>query len=545
MGENNNNDGCNYDVIVIGSGLAGISAAREALEHDETLTVLLIDENGTATCTGGDLELLKRNDKTSAEIRAWLQRCQGAAAQDKESSLYRRLLCVAWPFRHGRRNWRRERKRKRAGTPDASESLLEGERAREGASEGPLLRLEYRPACRVVRLVCGHDGGAETLSEKDDNKAVTGVECNVLPRATDHRRRVLKQYLRRLTKRTIPHRKSGATAVQVSPKRIFYRARVGVVLATGNPNTSCSDDDNQQLMLGSDSDGDSPGVELARQVGGAVAFISCYVDDDPKGPSSSPSSTKPPPLARAHMCGIAVSRATGQRFAAEDLHTDVFTKELRRKADGEAFLIKKEKKKEKKEKRKTGEPKDERKQDQQHSTQPHQKAKTLDALAQKIGVDADGLGKAVSTYNEAIRAGGQDAFRKSPEHCRAVLKRAPFYALDISAPLERGRSPTPRRRTSLVELIRVDEGSGIVLDAEGRQIRGLYAAGRCATVSSGSDHCSGLAAAPVKPLDGKSSVGPGSPADCASSGRRAGGHAAAASRAKNRSSGESDTVAKG
>lgn len=562
MGKTNRDKNGNYeyDIVVVGSGLAGISAALQALEHDETLSVLLIDENDVAATCGSassDLDvLLNRATNSSAELREWLGRGKDGAVKDKKGRPYRRLLCMAWPSRN-RQKYKRWKKKGKSGTADASEALLKSAKAKEGAKENALRRLRYRSACRAVRLVRGHDddGNTEKLLEKGDDGAVTGVECEVIPRANGCHR-VLRRYLTRL-KRKAPRHHGGSNFKQVPPKRMLFRVRVGVVLATGNPALCIGEnrprrDARAQVPASSDLDvGKSLGVELARQTGGAVASVSAYIDGPRKTGSSSPSPVAS--LAREHMCGIAVARPTGQRFAAEDLHVDVFTKELRRKADGEAFLVldskqwglaqkgmKKEKKKEKRKQEGGGgeEPRSKR----TPQGRQHQKAKTLDALAQQIGVDADGLGKAVSAYNEAIRAGRDDAFRKGREYCCTALERAPFYALDISVPSGRGRSPTPRRRVKLLDLIKVDGSSGLVLNEEGRQIGGLYAAGRCATASGGNES-SGVAAE-LYPLTGKESVELGSSADCVASGKKAGRHAAS-SRKKNVPSNVAGKTAKG
>ncbi|KAK8085073.1 FAD/NAD(P)-binding domain-containing protein [Apiospora hydei] len=282
-------------------------------------------------------------------------------------------------------------------------------------------------------------------------------------------------------------------------KRTLFRARLGVVLATGDPSTPSS---TPAPPPSSSSTGGSAcsgsGVALARQVGGAVISYICM--EKTTKPPSPPSAL---PLARTHMSGIA---------------------ELGRKAGGEAFLIldarqwalatKKPKPKAKErllQKMKLGKKKADNSSNNKTNKLPrdkraarkpqkprHQKAATLHRLAKKIGVNADGLGQAVSEYNESIRAGREDEFGKKPEHRALALKKAPYYAVDISLP--RGRSPTPRRRTRIVPFIRIDEESGLVHDEEGRHVRGLYAAGQYTI--GGSVSGGGLEGA-VYPLDEK------------------------------------------
>ncbi|KAK7991720.1 FAD binding domain-containing protein [Apiospora saccharicola] len=564
MGESSNN--FEYDIIVIGSGLAGICTALEALERDETITVLLIDDAADAqhprhdTFGVADLDALIGKTK-NAEVRSWLKQHGDAFVRDDSACC--RLSCVGLPSSI--------RTKRRSGSA-TSETLLKNARTRP---ESLLQRLEHQSAFRAVRLVCGGNGGVEEEDEEENeeeqwgsqegssinsnnsnnhnNKVVTGVECEVLP-PTDP---VSQKYIR--LKRWVSRQNSSVAVLLRKPaKRVFFRARIGVVLATtgGNPN---SDDNCNNVNTNSAySSGGGAGVALARQTGGDVAYFSRQDDKPPPGSSQS---TPPPvlPLARTHMCGIAVAHETGRRFSAEDADGKAFSRELARKAGGEAFLILDARQwamatKKPKPSKSYGELKSkfpipklksmskEMKEQQEKARgstdgqarllpQPpkkppppphrHQKAKTLDRLAQKIGTDADGLGQAVSEYNEAIRTGQDDAFRKSSEHCQTALKRAPFYAVDISLP--RGRSPTPRRKTRVVGFIRIEEESGLVLDAEGRQIRGLYAAGQGAMASSVLGSVDGA----VYPLDDKCAASDGldEVAHSVISGRRAGRHA--------------------
>ncbi|KAK8069797.1 FAD binding domain-containing protein [Apiospora phragmitis] len=500
MGKDTNN--IEYDIIVIGSGLAGICTALEALEHDETLSVLLIDDAGKHAHPEppgvGDLDALigKTNN---AETREWLKQHRDAFVRDISPG--RLSSCMAWPFR-----------KERAATEAASEALLKHSKT---APAGLLPLLEYRPACRAVRLVlgCDDDGARKLLAEKGtkNTKTVTGVECEVLPPIYLALKRCL--HLNRWISR---HTTSIIDIPKMPAKRILFRARLGVVLATGDPSSEATW---------------PASIAWKSRRGRRRRLRSC------RWPARTCVALRSP-------------TRTGRRFAAEDMEGKAFSRELGRKAGGEAFLIldarqwaaatkkpqPKQGQEEKKKKKTFPSVKWKRDQQQQQRQHRHQKAKKLDRLAHKIGVDADGLGKAVSEYNEAIRAGREDAFRKKPEHCRTALEKAPFYALDISLP--RGRSPTPRRRPRVVGFIRVDEESGLVLDDDNDDdenegghvvIGGLYAAGTYSisgSVSGGSDGA-------VYPLDEKiKNDGLDDIAANVRSGRRAGRHAAAAASRK-------------
>lgn len=133
----------------------------------------------------------------------------------------------------------------------------------------------------------------------------------------------------------------------------------------------------------------------------------------------------------------------------------------------------------------------------------HKKANTLDELAAKMGVDVAGLRTTVEAYNTGIAA-GEDPAHKAIELCNPIQK-APFYAFDISvdnAPFY----PIPGLTLGGLD---VDGASGEVLNEQREPILGLYAAGRSAVGICSNSYISGL-----------------SLADAIFSGRRAGAHAA-------------------
>jgi 3-oxo-5alpha-steroid 4-dehydrogenase len=138
----------------------------------------------------------------------------------------------------------------------------------------------------------------------------------------------------------------------------------------------------------------------------------------------------------------------------------------------------------------------------------HRKARSLDELAGKLGVSSSGLTASVDAYNSAIACGGEDPAHKAAELCAPIL-RAPFYGIDISV---RPSFTFPTPGLTLGGLT-VDGDSGLVLNERGDPIDGLYAAGRAAVGICSNSYVSGLALA-----------------DCVFSGKRAGEHAALASR---------------
>lgn len=135
----------------------------------------------------------------------------------------------------------------------------------------------------------------------------------------------------------------------------------------------------------------------------------------------------------------------------------------------------------------------------------YKKAPTMEALADKIGLDRETIRDTVAAYNRAARGEEPDRFEKEPPDMQPI-DQGPFYAMDIS--IASRYLPLP---VITFGGLRVEENSGQVLDAAGKPIAGLYAAGRTAVGIASQTYVSGL-----------------SYADCVFSGRRAARHAAKA-----------------
>lgn len=134
----------------------------------------------------------------------------------------------------------------------------------------------------------------------------------------------------------------------------------------------------------------------------------------------------------------------------------------------------------------------------------HKRAGTLEALAAKMGVDAAGMAQTISAYNSGIASGAGDPAHKEADVCHPIIS-APFYAVNISD----DSSPfSPIPGLTLGGLV-VEGHSGLVRREDGSPIPGLYAAGRTAVGICSNSYVSGL-----------------SLADCIFSARRAGAHAA-------------------
>jgi 3-oxo-5alpha-steroid 4-dehydrogenase len=113
-------------------------------------------------------------------------------------------------------------------------------------------------------------------------------------------------------------------------------------------------------------------------------------------------------------------------------------------------------------------------------------ANTIEELAQKIGVPPDRLAKTIADYNAGIDAGKPDAMIKQDKLRRKIVQ-APFYANDIGL----GARFSPTSAITVGGLV-VDEDTGEVLSSEGGKVPGLYAAGRTAIGICSHYYVSGL-----------------------------------------------------
>jgi 3-oxo-5alpha-steroid 4-dehydrogenase len=129
----------------------------------------------------------------------------------------------------------------------------------------------------------------------------------------------------------------------------------------------------------------------------------------------------------------------------------------------------------------------------------------VDDLADKIGFDRKILADTIATYNRAARGESADPFGKERQDMQPIAT-GPFYAMDISVD-----SKFLPLAVITFGGLRIEEDSGLVLDARGKPISGLYAAGRCAVGVASQTYVSGL-----------------SFADCFFSGRRVARHIARA-----------------
>ena len=117
------------------------------------------------------------------------------------------------------------------------------------------------------------------------------------------------------------------------------------------------------------------------------------------------------------------------------------------------------------------------------------KAKTIEELAVKLGMDPKILKSSVEHYNRSSSGLEKTKFRKHEDFV-STIDEAPFYAVDISLGNQKYICPS----ISLGGIV-VDEKTGQALDEDGQTIPKLYAAGKNAVGVSSNLYVSGLSIA--------------------------------------------------
>jgi len=126
------------------------------------------------------------------------------------------------------------------------------------------------------------------------------------------------------------------------------------------------------------------------------------------------------------------------------------------------------------------------------------KKSTIGDLAKVYGIPEEDLSASLEEYNQSAQNKMPCKFGKAAEDVKEL--KGPFYIMDIS--IDSKLAPLT---TLTLGGLKVNEETGEVLNLEGKEIRGLYAAGRTAVGICSNIYVSGL-----------------SIADCIFSGRRIG-----------------------
>ena len=102
----------------------------------------------------------------------------------------------------------------------------------------------------------------------------------------------------------------------------------------------------------------------------------------------------------------------------------------------------------------------------------HEKADTLDELAEKLGINAENLKKSVEDYNKAIDGEMEDPFRKDKfEENMKFNTEGPFYGVKVESAIHMTKGGV------------VANENAQVMDNDGKVVDGLYAAGEVTDTS--------------------------------------------------------------
>lgn len=531
------------DVLVVGWGCAGASAALEAREQGLEVTVLERFEGGGASRLSGGIvyagggtpyQKAAGYEDSVDNMFAYLKKENQGVVSDATL----RRFCeqsagnLAWLEKNGARYEASYLKVKTSYPPKDKFFYYSGNEVvpayrTPGFSPVPRGHRTYGANMSGEALMdalqaATRKNGAQVLTQtvvrrllQDASGAVVGVECYRLPpdHALTRKHQKLSQSIpnwRNIAPPMAQKMRNQQAKIEQelidsgAAKPMLIRARKGVVLATGGfifnldmvarhaPHFS------QAFLLGA-AGCDGSGIRLGQSAGGDTGQMHNF--------SGWRFITPPVVWPR----GIVVN-TRGERFCNEQVYGERLGHEMMEHQGGKAWLIL-----------------DKRLQraawrecvtggwwyfqwlPAMLSMLLAKKAATPEALAAKIGADPAILSREIAAYNAAAVAPSGDELQpsdpqgKTPDMCQA-LDAAPYYAVDISV-----TSPTLPMAAITLGGLKVSEDSGRVLDAQGQEIVGLYAVGRAAVGIPSARYISGL-----------------SLADCVFSGRRAARHAASA-----------------
>ena len=500
-----------FDVVVVGFGGAGASAALEAAESGAKVLVLERYHGGGTTSVSGGIVYLGGGTAIQAEagfedgpeamFRYLQHEVKGTVGDDTlrhfcdvSTPTYEWLAGHGVPFEASfcpfKTSYPTDQyylyfSGNEAAAPysDDAAPAPRGHRAKgPGLSGKPLFAALRAAVERTPNIEIRCQSRVQALIVEDG--AVVGVEYagfSDAGKANSHRKASessakwsnYSPAMRKRTRAQLKTLEKQATDV----RRI--RATGGVVLAAGGfvRNRKMVDqyapDSPKMLALGSVGD-DGLGIRLGQGAGGAVG----------KMERISAWRFYNPPV--AFVKGVLVDK-DGRRICNEELYGATVGREIV-KAGNTAFLICDAQTRSEVWKRLMAETiMFQRLTSLYLLTVGNTKARSIEDLGRKLGMSQ--LASTIATYNEGA-AKGEDAFRKSAKVLRPVEK-GPFYAMDVSI----RRNPFYPCPSLTLGGLRVDEVTGNVQRDDGSSIAGLFAAGRNAVGVCSEGYVSGLAIA--------------------------------------------------
>jgi 3-oxo-5alpha-steroid 4-dehydrogenase len=508
-----------FDVVVVGFGGAGVSAALDAAERGAKVAALDRFGGGGATAFSGGIYYASGTSiqreagvTDSADEMFKYLKAEGTPMQDRtlrqfcnnSSENFRwvnRHVPYSGVMYHGKATYPPEGKFLYYSGNEKTEKFAaiadpapRGHRAVGKGYTGNVFYSGLRtaaldrgvkliPHCPVRRLVIDRDG------------AVIGVEGHEIRAGKVSQHEILYRKVN-------PHMplKGKKSQFAIEECRVFedansvprkYRARGGVILATGgfiynlellkNSRPDLAKAHAEILRLGS-MGCDGSGIALGVSAGGYVDLMkNAFVGK-----------TISPPEAYLH--GILVNQY-GARFINEDAYVSVVGNAIAEQpGDGTAYLV------------------------MDSATfwralwnavtigpgmfffwglpallnvffGQTRRGRTPALLAKKLGIDAAGLKTTMERYNRQAKDGESDDLGKLPSNIRPIDK-GPYYALNMSIHNKYGITPV-----FTLGGLRINEITGQILRRDGSSIKGLYAAGRTAVGMCSAGYMSGMSLA--------------------------------------------------
>ncbi|KAI8711521.1 FAD-binding-2 domain-containing protein [Fusarium sp. LHS14.1] len=503
------------DLIIVGSGIAGLSAAITAAEKGASVLVVeRFHGGGTSALSGGvvyagggtrqqkeggfedtpenmlaylreevgsavDEATLKRFCDDSAENLQWLER-HGARFEasmcpyktsypTNKHYLYYSGSEKAYPFNEKAKPMPRGHRMVHPGFSGVglAQGLLDSAKR---------LGIRLQPATKVEEVL---------LNEKG---SVRGIKCRTLADASGlqkHKKltqRALQYQLTLPPLAVMLHKR--ANAIFEKESRTESIEAPSVVLAAGG--FTFNPEMRQMYLpkfsgvapLGTPAD-DGAGIKLGIAAGGTVSHMNRM---------SAWRFLYPPTVL---LEGVVVSQG-GQRIGAEDVYGALLTEEMILNHESRGFLILDSVQWAKARKQVWEQTASLVRLQRLHWLYwGYKRANSIQDLARKFDISGEGLAKTVEEYNGAIDRSEKDPMNKMPD-VRSPLLKPPFYGIDISAKSNMGVQMV---LGLTLGGLRVDGETGLVLNDKGGKIGGLYAAGRTAVGVCSDGYISGLSLA--------------------------------------------------
>lgn len=504
----------NFDIIIVGAGMAGVCAAIEAAEKGLNVCMLDVSYGGGASGISGGVVYAGGGTSTQKE----------AGVEDSIENMYRylkqevgnvvsdatlRKFCEESPASV---EWLKDKGVKFVGTvcpyktsypndqfylyysgneksypykEEASPAPRGHRTFAKGLESGKVLmetllsygeklpNIDFRPLTRVTDLLIT-DG------------RVTGVKCRGVKNFNNpkHKRyatigtnygKYIKPLGKKMDEKSQQIWEQHAKDYQVSAKGVLLSA--GGFIFNEEMLKQYGAKSQHVMPLGTVHD-DGFGIQLGMKAGGAVDHMDVLSIWRFLSPPSD------------FIRGIAVDKK-GQRILNEDLYGATFTKKMVNEHNGEGYLIMD---------REIWQ--DAKKNGPRESlsfqalmmrylfTLGFYKANSIPELAKKAKLPVEEVTKTVNEYNNAIFTGRDEPMRKTPEAASPIL-RPPFYLINVSIK----NSPAFPAPGLTLGGLKVNEETGQVVTASGESIEGLYAAGRSAVGICSNSYISGLSLA--------------------------------------------------